>query len=123
MLGMSNDAGTSTGIGKRVVQVQVAHDDRAALQQIIDALVAERLIACGQLLGPIDSTFCWDGAVQHAQEWLALLKTGGERVPQLLARIAELHSYEVPEVLVLDVSDGHQPYLHWVTQRTCDSHI
>jgi periplasmic divalent cation tolerance protein len=103
-----------------VVQVQVVHDDRAALNEIIETLIAEQLIACGQLLGPLESVFFWDGAVRREQEWLALLKTSGERVRELLARVAELHSYEVPELLVLDVQDGHEPYLRWVRERTAE---
>jgi periplasmic divalent cation tolerance protein len=101
-----------------VVQVQIAHDDRPALTQIIDTLVQEHLIACGQLIGPIQSTFVWDGALRHEQEWLALLKTSRRRTHELCERIAELHSYEVPELLVFDVNTGHLPYLQWVCAQT-----
>ena len=59
----------------RVVQIQVAHPDRDALDGMIRELVDDGLIACGQLVGPIASTFSWEGSVQSADEWLALLKT------------------------------------------------
>jgi periplasmic divalent cation tolerance protein len=105
-------------VGEQICQLQVSHSDREALQAIVDALVAERLIACGQLLGPMTSTFRWEGALQHEQEWLALLKTSQERVERVLARVAELHSYEVPEILVTRGILGHEPYINWVLQET-----
>lgn len=101
-----------------IVQVQVVHDDRAALDEIIGALVDERLIACGHVMGPLSSTFFWDGAVQKEEEWLALLKTTRRTVDDLIARLVELHSYEVPEILVLEIASGYAPYLGWVADRT-----
>jgi periplasmic divalent cation tolerance protein len=103
---------------KPVVQVQVVHDDRAALEKMIGDLVTEKLIACGQVMGPINSTFFWEGAIQKEEEWLALLKTSRHRVDQLVARLAEMHSYEVPEILVLEIKTGHIPYLDWVFEQT-----
>lgn len=102
----------------QAIQVQVAHEDRDALSSMIATLVDERLVACGQVVGPVSSTYRWEGAVQHAEEWLALLKTSAANGERLVARIAELHSYEVPEILVLEVSGGHGPYLEWVTAET-----
>ncbi len=101
-----------------VVQVQVVDEDRTALQRMVDDLVNARLIACGQVLGPIDSTFFWDGAVQKEQEWLALLKTTRAAVDDLVSRLADAHSYDVPEILVLDVVAGFKPYLDWVADCT-----
>lgn len=102
----------------QVIQVQVAHDDRDGLSAMIAMLVDERLIACGQLVGPVSSTYRWRGAVQHAEEWLALLKTTRAAEERLVARIAELHPYEVPEILVTEVSGGYGPYLEWVATQT-----
>jgi periplasmic divalent cation tolerance protein len=69
-------------------------------------------------MGPINSTFFWDGAVQNEEEWLALLKTTRKTVDALVARLAQLHSYEVPEILVLEIAAGYVPYLDWVAERT-----
>lgn len=101
------------------MQVQVAHDDRDALQTMIDMLLAERLIACGQIVGPISSTYEWQGRVQRGQlEWLALLKTGAATADSLVRRVAELHPYDVPEILVVEIAHGHEPYLEWVSAQT-----
>jgi periplasmic divalent cation tolerance protein len=101
-----------------VVQIQVVHSDREALDGMIGELVEQRLIACGQVLGPIGSTFSWEGSVQRAEEWLALLKTSKGAVDDLIARIAEMHSYDVPEILVTEIAVGYLPYLDWIVEQT-----
>lgn len=101
-----------------VCQVQVVHSDRGALEAILEDLLQRRLIACGQLLGPIESRYRWHGALEREQEWLALLKTRSGAVEQVLARVRELHSYEVPEILVSEVAGGHEPYLRWVIEQS-----
>jgi periplasmic divalent cation tolerance protein len=108
---------------KRVMQIQVVHSDRDALDGIITDLVEERLIACGQVIGPISSTFFWEGSVQNADEWLALLKTSEGVVPDLVAHLAELHSYDLPEILVTEVAGGYMPYLDWVVEQTGRGHL
>ncbi len=105
-------------VSEPVVQIQVVHSDRAALDGLIEDLAAQRLIACGQVMGPITSTFFWEGSVQKAEEWLALLKTSRPAIDQLIARLAEIHSYDVPEILVLDIATGYGPYLNWVVEQT-----
>ena len=66
-------------VGEGVCQIQVSHSDRAALEELIDELLQRRLIACGQVLGPISSRYRWEGRVEHEQEWLGLLKTAAAR--------------------------------------------
>jgi periplasmic divalent cation tolerance protein len=105
-----------------VSQVQVVDSDREALEAMIRSLVDDRLIACGQVLGPIRSTFCWEGTLQHEEEWLALLKTASSAVSDLVARIAHAHSYDVPEILVTDVTGGYGPYLDWVVATARPAH-
>jgi periplasmic divalent cation tolerance protein len=105
-------------VGGAICQLQVSHSDREALQAILDALVSERLIACGQLLGPMTSTFHWGGAVHREQEWIALMKTAEARVEAAIERIAQLHPYEVPEIIVTCGIVGHEPYLRWVQDET-----
>jgi periplasmic divalent cation tolerance protein len=103
-----------------VCQLQVAHSDREALQAIVEDLLELRLIACGQLLGPVASSFSWRGAREHEQEWLALLKTSSERAGEAAARVRELHSYELPEILVSEISGGDPDYLRWVLESTSE---
>ena len=83
-------------------------------EALVRALVDEKLIACGNILPGMRSIYRWQGAVESETEALILLKTTAALVPQLLQRAPELHPYEVPEVLILDVPAGHAPYLRWV---------
>jgi periplasmic divalent cation tolerance protein len=102
----------------QVCQIQVAHRDRDALQAIVDDLLERRLIACGQLLGPITSSYRWQGRRECEQEWLALLKTASVRAAAVGARVRELHSYEVPELLVAELSGADADYVRWVLEQT-----
>jgi periplasmic divalent cation tolerance protein len=86
--------------------------DQAA--QIARVLVDEQLAACANLIAGVRSIYRWQGAVQDDGEALAIIKTTVERYPALAARLAELHPYEVPEIIALPLADGHPPYLAWL---------
>jgi periplasmic divalent cation tolerance protein len=79
-------------------------------------LVDERLVACVNVLPPMQSIYRWEGAVEQATEHQLVMKTTEERVEALKARLVALHPYEVPEVLVLPIADGAEPYLRWLTE-------
>lgn len=98
------------------VQVTTTLPDRPAADRLAAALVAERLAACAQVAGPIQSTYRWQGAVETAAEWYCHLKTTEPRMPALVARIAELHPYEVPEVVAVPIADGNPAYLRWIQE-------
>jgi periplasmic divalent cation tolerance protein len=82
---------------------------------IARALVAEHLAACVTLSAPMTSFYRWRGAIERDEERQLLIKTTRERVPAVQARIAELHTYDIPEFLVVAVAGGSQPYLDWIT--------
>lgn len=103
-----------------VVQVQATIDSEAAASRLGDTLVAERLAACVQLVGPIRSTYRWKDRVEVAQEWLCLVKTTESALARLLPRIRELHPYETPEIVVLPVVAGDPDYLRWVEDSVDD---
>ena len=96
----------------RIVLSTAAHPEEAA--RIGRILVEERLAACANFIPGVRSTYRWQGAVEEAGETLMLLKTATEKIAALEARLHELHSYEVPEFLVLDVESGSHPYLEWL---------
>ncbi len=101
-----------------VCQIQVSHSDRSALEGLIEQLLERRLIACGQVLGPVHSCYRWEGRVEREQEWLGLLKTAASKAAEVESLLAGLHPYEVPEILVTQVTGGHEPYLRWVLDET-----
>jgi periplasmic divalent cation tolerance protein len=78
-------------------------------------LVDERLAACVNVLPAMDSVYRWEGAVEQAREHQLIVKTTAARVEALKARLTALHPYDVPELLVLPLSDGAASYLNWIT--------
>lgn len=77
-------------------------------------LVEERLVACATLLPVVQSIYHWNEQIQSAPETMVLLKTSTEMLPALESRLKELHSYRVPEFLVLPVESGSSAYLEWL---------
>ena len=79
-------------------------------------LVEERLAACVNVLSPMTSVYRWQGKVEQEREQQLVIKTASARVPALEARVRQLHPYDLPEFLVLDVSGGSQAYLAWLAE-------
>jgi periplasmic divalent cation tolerance protein len=77
-------------------------------------LVDERLAACVNILPAMQSIYRWEGKVEQASERQLIIKTAAAQVEDLKARIAALHPYDVPEMLVLPVSGGSEGYLQWI---------
>lgn len=90
-----------------------ADADALALGRV---LVEERLAACVSVLGSLQSVYRWENAVEEAREQQLLIKTEASVVEALERRLAALHPYDVPELLVLTVSGGGEAYLNWVRQ-------
>lgn len=82
------------------------------------ALVEERLAACVNLLAPMQSIYRWEGQVQQEAERQVVIKTSRERTVALWERLRELHPYEIPEFVVLSITDGSDAYLRWIGEMT-----
>ena len=95
-----------------IVLTTLAADTDATV--LARALVDERLAACVNVLPAMTSVYRWQGRVEEEREQQLVIKTGADRVVALAARIRELHPYEVPEFLVLRVSEGSDAYLRWI---------
>lgn len=81
-------------------------------------LVEQRLAACVNLLPQVRSVYRWEGKIEEAEEVLLMIKTTAQRFALLRERITELHSYEVPEVIALNIRDGLPAYLAWIHSQT-----
>jgi periplasmic divalent cation tolerance protein len=84
-------------------------------EAIARALVDERLAACVTVGAPMTSFYRWRGAIERDEERQVVIKTTRDRVPAVQARIAELHTYDIPEFLVIAVAGGSAAYLDWIT--------
>jgi periplasmic divalent cation tolerance protein len=86
-------------------------------RSIAGTLVDERLAACGNVLPGVSSVFRWEGQTQVEAEVLVILKTADSVAAAMLERAADLHPYDVPELLCLPVAEGWAPYLDWVSSE------
>ena len=95
--------------------VLVTCGSRLEAKKIARAVVEKRLAACVNVVtSPVESVYRWKGKIQSAQEFLLIVKTTARRCEALRAEILRLHSYDVPEIIVLAVKSGSKPYLQWV---------
>ncbi len=90
--------------------------DRATAASISDRLVQEGLIACANISADVASIFRWQGALERANEILVIMKTTDAQAGRVIARVRELHPYDVPEVIFLPVSSGNDAYISWVRE-------
>jgi len=87
----------------------------AEADKIARAIVEERLAACVNI-APVRSCYVWEDKFTQENEEQMIIKTELEMVEPLSKRLLELHSYKVPEIIVLTILDGHKPYLQWVSE-------
>ena len=99
-----------------ILEVRTTLPSREQANELARRLVEARLAACVQVLGPLESTYRWEGKVEQAQEWLCVMKTTQSSYCQLEQAIREFHPYEVPEILATQVSSGSEPYLKWLRE-------
>lgn len=98
-----------------IVHCSCAADGSA--ERIGKSLVAERLAACVSVLPGVRSIYRWQGETHADDEVLMLIKTTRERYSTMAARLIELHPYELPEIIAVDVSVAHAPYAAWVEEQ------
>ena len=87
-------------------------------EKIATILVEERLVACANILGPSTSIYWWEDKVTKENEVVIILKTKADLAEQAIARIVELHSYECPAVVALDIEKGNPEFLMWINKNT-----
>ena len=91
---------------------------REEAERIASVLVEERLAACCNLLPAVRSIYRWKGEICRDEETLMILKTRLSIFEKMRARVQQLHSYEVPEIIAVPIIAGHAPYLDWVRNET-----
>jgi periplasmic divalent cation tolerance protein len=99
---------------KRIVLTTAGSQDEA--RKIARALVERRLAACVNIVAPVESVYRWQGEVENAQEWLLIIKTTAQAFSKVREAICELHSYDLPECVLLSIEDGSKTYLEWIAE-------
>lgn len=100
-----------------IVSVYAIFADATEAERIGRTVIEERLAACINILGPCRSIYRWDGNIESAEEVPAILKTEIKSADALIARIAELHSYDIPCITVWAVDQLFGPYGDWVEEN------
>ena len=98
--------------------VLVTASNRQEAMRIADAVVRKKLAACANLVPSVTSIFRWNGQIQKSREALLIIKTSARRYPALEGLVKSMHSYEVPEIIGLNIEKGLRPYLEWVHEET-----
>jgi periplasmic divalent cation tolerance protein len=101
---------------KRIVLCTAGSEDEA--RKIAHHLVEHRLAACVNIIPQIESVYRWQGKIESSREWLLLIKTSGQHFPAVRDAIRELHSYELPECIAINIEDGSAEYLKWLADST-----
>lgn len=97
-----------------IVTVYATFADAGEAERIARILIEERLAACANILGACRAIYRWQGAIEQGDEVAALFKTRAEVADTLIARLTELHSYDVPAAVVWPIADAMPAYAQWV---------
>ena len=95
-----------------VILITVGSIEQA--QQISKALLAQKKVACVNIVPKISSLFWWQGKIDQENEVLLLAKTKKSKFLEIINLIKEVHSYDVPEVIALPIINGNPDYLEWI---------
>lgn len=103
-----------------IIAIMTTTDSLDEARSIASVLVERQLAACAQI-SPIQSYYTWQGTVQNDEEYRVFIKTTDDRYADVEAAILELHSYELPAVVALDITRAYGPYTEWVTESVSDT--
>ena len=104
--------------GNEYLQVQTTTDSRSEAMELVHAAVEARLAACGQVAGPVASTYWWNDEIERSEEWFVFLKLPADRYDELAAFLAERHSYDEPEIVATPIVSGSASFLSWIRDET-----
>lgn len=98
----------------KYIQAVTTTDKRETAEKIARILVEKRLAACVQVTGPVSSIYRWKGNIEQAEEWQCLIKSRQDLFAELTKTIKTVHSYETPEIIAVEISDGSEDYMKWL---------
>ena len=92
--------------------------DKQEAKKIVHGLLDQRLIACASIFPEVESIYRWEGKVEESQEVKVILKTAAKHFNAIQGYIQEYCSYEIPEIVQINIVQGNPRYLAWVAQET-----
>jgi periplasmic divalent cation tolerance protein len=106
---------------EQAIVVYVTVGSAAEGERLARALVEERLAACVNRIGRVQSVYRWQGEVEQSEEELLIIKSVKDAFSVLEKRVRELHSYAVPEIIALPIVHGSESYLRWLREQVTDA--
>lgn len=102
----------------KFIIVYATTTNRLEANRIGEVLLRERLVACVNVVGPITSSYWWKGRIAKSREVLFLAKTRATLARAVIRKVKALHSYDVPCVVALPISQGNSAFLRWIEIET-----
>lgn len=96
--------------------ILVTAASKSEAETIARSLITSKLAACVTLF-PVQSIYTWQNEIEQSEEWQLIIKSHLDRFSELEAKICDLHSYDVPEIIAIPIIAGSHPYLHWISQQ------
>ncbi|OPY83384.1 MAG: Divalent-cation tolerance protein CutA [Syntrophorhabdus sp. PtaU1.Bin153] len=103
-----------------IIQVTTTGDDRNMMEKIGRIIVEQRLASCAQISGPFKSIYWWKGNIEETEEWSCILKSTKAHYEEIQNKIKELHSYDVPEIISVEINRTLPDYEQWVREETAN---
>ena len=100
------------------IQVSTTVKSKEKADKIAETLLAERVAGCVQILGPVKSSYWWEGRIEHAREWICFIKAKASDYGRIESSIKRMHNYDIPEVIALPILRGNSDYLDWINRET-----
>jgi len=85
--------------------------------KISKQLLKEKLCACVNVTDGVKSYFWWKSKIDQAKEIILHIKTTQSKLKKLIARVEELHPYDAPEVISIEIKEANKKYLNWIDQN------
>lgn len=101
-----------------VAVIYTTIDDLQDARKIAHTLIEEQVVACVNIVPEVESVYSWKGEIQNEKEIVLICKTTDENVKKTIQRIKKLHSYELPDIVVLPIIGGLKDYLDYIEKQT-----
>lgn len=102
------------------VVVTTTTDKQEEAEHIAQVAVERMLVACVQIVGPVESVYRWQGSVERSEEFRCEMKTRAEKFDELKALILQSHLYELPEVIAVPITNVSPAYARWIDEQLGD---
>ncbi len=96
----------------------ITASDMDEAKTVARSLVESRLAACANVIGAMESFYWWQGKLEEAREVVIIAKTRDDLVEAAVAKVREVHSYDLPCVVAVAITGGNPEFLDWITDET-----